>query len=534
MSIRYPKKSSHSTHPLLYVIMAFGMLFSCFFYTGPYFAYDDAGYIAYAHQMLNGNFSAVQSASAFGYLSSATIALSFRLFGYGQLQSILPSMVEYLLIILLAFHVGRALYDDAVGYFAALFSATAPFVVQYVTRAMPDMLLGALAGLAIYTFIMAGRHRQHRKVFYFVSGAMTALTIYVKLEGIAFVLFFFVAAMLMTYKDRNQHSEHYLKSIKTAPTKGDVVFVLIGIAALICINVIITYASTGNPLFTILAYGQWQHSISPTSLHQNIYTLLVTVCGYLDTAGSTFGAFVLSPTIYPYGFVIYFAILGTIIGIGTKSRNTLFLAVIGWGTFFYFFFGTMTMTAYTFIPVSTRLFTIIEVPFSVLSAYGSILLYNMARNSNGKVVSRLIFAIFILEIALFSVPTFVAIHYYNSAIAADGNVLNSIANYMSSNSGSYFILGNSSDVTNFIGLISGYKTSIQTLGGRCTSSYNGTHILAVYGNDRSNDGVVLDQWAGKNCSLSISENYSTSSYSSNPYHQLLINGAVFRVIYEQK
>ena len=74
---------------------------------------------------------------------------------------------------------------------SAFLIATAPFVVGYSTRVLPDMALGVIAGFSILFFVCAQENRRG-KYLYFLSGVFAALTVYIKFIGLAYVLLFLV------------------------------------------------------------------------------------------------------------------------------------------------------------------------------------------------------------------------------------------------------------------------------------------------------------------------------------------------------
>jgi len=75
--------------------------------------------------------------------------LSFLLFGYGPLQAALPSLVEYLATIIVIFFLGRKMFNGYFGGAASFLYATAPFVVGYTTRSLPDIFTGLTVAHAI-------------------------------------------------------------------------------------------------------------------------------------------------------------------------------------------------------------------------------------------------------------------------------------------------------------------------------------------------------------------------------------------------
>jgi len=135
---------------ILSSILFLAIILSYIFYSGPFVYYDDNYYIFSAHQMLQGTFKPNDILYTVETLTIASIALSFLLFGYGPLQAALPSVVEYLATIIVIFFLGRKMFNDYFGGVASFLYATAPFVVGYTTRALPDIFTGLTVAIACY------------------------------------------------------------------------------------------------------------------------------------------------------------------------------------------------------------------------------------------------------------------------------------------------------------------------------------------------------------------------------------------------
>ncbi|MGC8776589.1 MAG: ArnT family glycosyltransferase [Candidatus Micrarchaeia archaeon] len=493
---------------VLVLLILLGLLIAMLFYSGPFYSYDDANYIGFARQIMVGNFSVEESPYAYGFAFPYFIAASFWLFGYGIEQSFLVSLVSYIAIIIVAFFAGKVVSGLGSATISGFLAAIAPFLVQYSTRVMPDLLLGAFAGASLFLALYAEKSKR-AALMYLLSGLLAGFTVFIKLEALAFVLFFFIGLLILLFvqphkKTRRKHLE---------------IFAIAALVATVGIYFAFIYAMTGNPLYTISRYGVFQHGISPTTLFENIYNLFVTLFGF-TVSGSLFSPYTLSPIIYPYGFGIFFALTVSVIGIKRKSRKIILLSVVSWGFFLYMYFGTMSFSKYLFIAVITRYFSMISVPMSVLAALGIYSFYKIIY-SYCKSCALLSAVLIIILIVLLSLPTYLGIYYYNKAIALDNLVIKCASSYLSE-SGTKVVYANAA--TELLALDTKYKFNPHQIGSSCNSLGNGGMLVYFYSNEGSlNQG--LGSWLGNSC-------YNVDLFNCNPnesseiYENMVINAEI--------
>ncbi|MGC9205209.1 MAG: hypothetical protein ACP5FN_02965, partial [Candidatus Micrarchaeia archaeon] len=116
---------------LLALVVIAGLALSIYLYSGPYLLYDDSTYIYLAHQALLGNRGIATDMFFYGFLKILQLALSFYLLGYGNVQAILPTTIEYVATIIIVFFSAMELFKRRNFWFAgaaAFIAATAPFV----------------------------------------------------------------------------------------------------------------------------------------------------------------------------------------------------------------------------------------------------------------------------------------------------------------------------------------------------------------------------------------------------------------------
>ena len=80
---------------------------------------------------------------------SATIAVSYRLFGVGAFQSIIPSLVSYLIAMLAIYFIGARVYSPLVGLVASLLFALFPPALFFAYTAMAELTFVAVFTAAV-------------------------------------------------------------------------------------------------------------------------------------------------------------------------------------------------------------------------------------------------------------------------------------------------------------------------------------------------------------------------------------------------
>ncbi|NLN01145.1 MAG: phospholipid carrier-dependent glycosyltransferase [Lentisphaerae bacterium] len=88
----------------------------------------------------------------------AMVAVGYCIFGVGTLAIRLPSMAAYLLIIVLAYALGRRIFDPVVGLGAALLTALHPTLAAQACVGMMDTTMIAFSLAAVYLLLLAAEH----------------------------------------------------------------------------------------------------------------------------------------------------------------------------------------------------------------------------------------------------------------------------------------------------------------------------------------------------------------------------------------
>lgn len=522
---------SKQTYILLALILITGLVLSRILYASPFYSFDDANYILFAHQILSGGFNPASSPYAYGFLLPVSLAISFAIFGTNVLASILPAIIEYLILIILAFEIGRKLYGKNIGLISAFLIATAPFVVGYSTRVLPDMGVGLLAGLSILLFIHA-QESKNGKSLYLLSGASAALTIYFKMIGLAYLLFFLIVMLFYAI-------EHKPKS---KMNNNAHLYSFAGIFAAVVVYVIILFLYSGSIFGPFLAYGNNQSIISPSNLGHNIHTLLVLLFGYANPNGILLGP-VQDAQTFPLGLIIFWALVGTVIALYRRDRKLTYLSTLLWGAFLYLLFGTLTLTKYSFVYVVSRYFILVSVPMAVLAAYAIWMVY-IASRPLLKSYNKYLLVLIIAVVMVSNIPIYRALYNYNLTISGDTRTFSSALKYLQSTGHNITIFTSDNYTTNLLEFLSSYSKAVHistlNLSNRvvltdelskiCKANAENTYLAFSYDNySILQYKAIFDAWIKPGCDLTGVGTFSDNASSKSIDNSTNVRIALYRV-----
>lgn len=367
------------------LVVILGIVIAAIFYSGPNYNFDDANYITYAKQFIHGNFVLIQSPYAFGYLVPLLVAISFTIFGVSSFSAIIPTLIEYVLIIVITFFVGRALFSEEVGIVGSFLVATSPFVFGYATRVIPDMLLGVLAGLALYALSLGIKNRGYRLNMILVSGLISGLMVFVKLGGVGFGIMLFIIMLVL--------------DTKITPT------FISGFIISIALYLVLFYFLSGGNFSYISWYSATQVELSNVNLGINILMMFGVLTGPILTYQT-----------YPLGLITLFIIISSVIALKRRNKKLIYLASLFWFTFFYLFFGTESLSKYVFITVVDRYFILVAVPMALLGAYPLVELYELCGKHAGKRLAIVLLGAIVFLILILNLYVYNTVYAYNSIV----------------------------------------------------------------------------------------------------------------------
>ena len=383
-----PSKKSLLYAPYVYLLLVvcIAIILGIVFYTGIYWSFDDSIYVTFALQVAKGIFNPISSPYAFGWAFPYFVWLSGSIFGFTNSGLVTLTAIEYISLIILTYILGTKLFRDKyTPVLGAFIVCISPFVLQYSTRLLSDMLLGVVATLAII-FLLSDR-----KIDWVLAGILASFLAYIKLLGLAFILFFGIYVLFCKEK-----------------RKYVIPAIIVGLLVYIVPFLVITH----NPLYAIENYGTFQTTISPASVNSNYLALIVM----LGSATVNKSAGSLYYQIYPLGLMLWFALLATYFIISRRRKELYLLVFIFWGFLSYILFGSITLSHYAVDAIVPRYLITVAAPFALLISYLIMGVYWNVKSRWGRNIAIFLFAMLLLLLILSLWNTYIIIYQYKIII----------------------------------------------------------------------------------------------------------------------
>jgi len=492
---------------ILILVLFAAIVLSYIFYSGPFVYYDDNYYIFSAHQMLQGTFRPNGNPFTVETLTIASIALSFLLFGYGPLQAALPSFVEYFATIIVIFFLGRKIFNDYFGGITSFLYATAPFVVGYTTRALPDIFTGLTVAIACYYIYDAIELKSERAMF--LAGFFIALTMLVKTAGAIMIASFLISlAYLYAHKKFRKY-------------KRMLAYAFVGMIIPLLIMMLYFYLLTGNPFFNLNSYAGIVN-LAPTTLFKNIVAFDVSVNPiYLFNENQ-------DPYTFPNGIIFILAFAGMILGIARKKISIEVFSLLILIPLLYFFFGTKSLNHYVPISVVSRYLAIVAAPIAILAAYILNALYIAIKKESRAAASFIIVAIIFYSVFI-NLSTYRALYYYNLGVRSYNTIYSALLHAISDTNADRVYLSSMLQGLDqqYLEFLSGFNgINFSSAGPVCTPSYYRAMLINSFNNfgaEQSNASLI--SWLGENCSL-----VKITSYKLDTGPNLWTEGELFKIV----
>ena len=160
----------------LLIILGFALILRLTFFMGLCVA-DDFTYSRFANMILHGDryFSSENEFRSLRWPTILPVVLSFRLFGVSDGAAVWGSLVYSLAGIVVLFWVGRHLFGDRVGLYAALLLAVFPCDVVFATQLMPDIVIPFFMGLSVLFFIKGDSAKDSREAMWYYGACGLAM-----------------------------------------------------------------------------------------------------------------------------------------------------------------------------------------------------------------------------------------------------------------------------------------------------------------------------------------------------------------------
>lgn len=128
-----------------------------------------------------------------------SVALSYKIFGVNEFASRLPLALATLALMLTTLMIGRRLFDERSGFYAALMVATSVGIYLFTRVMWPDVMLTLFLALAFYCFLRASEHDFAQPSWAYGIYLFGALAVLTKgLIGAVFPALIIVGFLLLT------------------------------------------------------------------------------------------------------------------------------------------------------------------------------------------------------------------------------------------------------------------------------------------------------------------------------------------------
>jgi hypothetical protein len=446
---------------MLLLIIAASLAFSFVLYSGPQSNYDDTVYMNFAFRILHGTFNPTVSPFAYGYIIPASVAASFALFGTGLIQAIIPEVLEFVLLLAVVFFIAKTYSSNSESLMAALMFGISPFVMGYVTRVLPDMLIALLAAVSILFFLRGSK--DSKTWMFLAAGFFAGATIFVKFEALMYLLFFIIASFLFLafskriLKKARRKSKCFVHSKKLVYAAVLVVGILISVVLYFAPFMLIS----GHALYPITMLDDYGNYLTISDLSMNIGTLIsMSTPSFNVYANAIYYDFFI-------GSIIYFAIMGTAIALAKRDLTRLFESVLCWGIYLSMFFFTASLSKYEVFAVTSRFIILIAAPMALLSAYAIMQIYGYLKKLKSSRFSIVITVIIVIAVSLLNIPSYI--------IIGNGNHMN-----LQSNEVYYSMVANSVSTGNKNLLVSSNTWIAQNLATKFLKIIGAAHGISVY------------------------------------------------------
>ncbi|MCL5680305.1 MAG: glycosyltransferase family 39 protein [Candidatus Marsarchaeota archaeon] len=343
---------------LLIAIIALGLAISLLIYAGPNAVYDDSTYMGIAHMYSNGVIE-FNNVFSYGFLFTGMITLSGMAFGYTDFSAIFVSIAGFVFLVLFTFMAGKELGGERLGIIAGFFVSTAPIIDANVTRVVPDIATGAVVAASLY-FLIKGL-KSKKPLMFFYSGVVGALSVYVKMEGLIFLMGMFLAVMTFAIFSKSIKRKKQKRKMRNRIDVRYPAYMLVGIVLLLLLYLVPFYTITGNPIYALQNYGRAQVQA------RGGYQMLLLPF----EAANPIMFYNLGWTyyyMYPFGLFVLFFMLGCLLLIKHRDSKARYIAAIALLCFLFMFYGSTSLSHYRSFGTLPRFFDDIIAPMALTAA----------------------------------------------------------------------------------------------------------------------------------------------------------------------
>lgn len=358
---------------------------------GPNLTFDDANYLLYAHQILNGTFNMTESPYAYGFIYPYTVAAAVAL-GPNFLQIAgIPNAIEYIILILLIYGIALEAMQQKnkiIAFAVALLAASSAFIVAFSSRVVPDMLIGVIIAAVIYGDLLI--RKTEKQDAYYVVGMLLGLLPFIKISAATIIIPF--ALYLIFYK-RGWSTFYFFSGLGTM--------------------LLIYFAIIHFNLGIFASYSANQVKLSTANPTINFLTGFIFTAPFLYyTQEGVFWQ------VFPLGLLFDFALIACYYALLKKDTKMLWYAFILISSTLYLLFGTESFTHYVSIVVVARYFIMLAPIMALLTARFLFSLESFLRGKYSKRTALIVICGIVLIGVIVQLPMLV--YFYHSHVTFVG------------------------------------------------------------------------------------------------------------------
>ena len=554
MVVFFRNESRSEAIVLFALVLIIGIALSVYLYSGPNPSYDDVTYAALAREVIMGKAGFALSKFAFGLLGIFQISAFFYVFGYGGLQGVASSFVDYVIMVFLIFLCGKELGGKRGNWFgatAAYIGATFPFISPYVFRILLDIPLGMVAALSVYLFLKMLKNT-HNRVFPVLFGLATASLIYIKTEGYLLILASFLSLVMVYFLEK--HVRRFRIGNKTRTknvvTPERLLFFAIGVAAIIISESVVYYFLEQSPLFVFKNY------INIPNYYSVWHDIVVMFSPYTVSKAA-----LMNEQSSP-GIFFDLAIVGGVVAVLRRNSKMVYLFMVVAISILYFIFGPNSVafllspgsgadSSYNTILFVFRYLAIIAPFLSLLCAYLLFEILDAMKGLTTPRAGRYMTLVIFLILATAQVPIYLGLHILNSVIYEEGlsyQKVVALAVGLSGNGPITFYISSGTGVTNnedftmfsALQFYSKYNDtyrfkvigalvwpSTDNFSSICKSPPKNSFLVNNYilGLAQTQNRAIITKWLGSNCTATYLGNFTVASvYDIMQVYRISQNG----------
>lgn len=326
---------------LILLILGFSILLRISFFPGISNS-DTFAYCQVADNFNKGGFNITRETLlySFRYPVWFPIAILFRIFGINDFSACLWPILCSTGSIILAYLLGKLLFDKAFGLLGALLLSFFPVSLATAMEPLPDHVIQFLTAIGIYLFLRFEKNRAGFKPYFFI-GLLVGIA-YLSRETAVLVLLFFFSYILFKSRLSYRH-----------------IYILFGVIFVFLVEMFFYYLKVGNPFlrFHILSEVITLLREVPGNYHFSLLYYPKTLLGITKEGLANFSFF-----FHLFGLSLLFCFV-------TKKSRQIIIPLIWFLTLFlYLEFGMMDLR-YLKIVKAPHYLLFISIPWILILAF---------------------------------------------------------------------------------------------------------------------------------------------------------------------